>query len=190
MDYPYNLAVLDTANAAVDLAKNIGDVKITEQLPVALQNVLMSEELKVVGLGHSLGGAVWGPLLNQETSPFDELLFYGVNGLIDFDQDNVVANNVHFLFGSEDSVAFADYTSEMFLNFIAPLGVEKSPVEGLYSNSSKNISVQILPEMNHFCIISDRSAGMLPVRYLDGPARVFKPCIEKLVTTINQTVLN
>lgn len=190
VDYPYNLAILDMDNAAIDLARHIKSPKITEQLPLALQNVFMEEQFKVVGLGHSLGGAVWGPLLNQETSPFDALLFYGVNGLIHFNKSNFVADNVHFLFGRDDSVAFSDYSSESFVNFMQPFGVEKSEKAELYRHPSKNVSMQVLPDMTHFCIISDREAGLAPIRFLDGTPRAFKPCIENLVTAINQVTLN
>ncbi len=191
VDYPYNLAIFDKRNTAVELANQLRIVSdVIGLLPVSLRHYLIKaqeeQHLKIVGLGHSLGGAVWGKYLNQEKSPFDTIFFYGVNGLIDFDATDIQADHVHFLFGLEDSVVFSDYEGKSFEKFIASLGVVKKNQS--YWHPSKNMSVQLIKNMTHFSIISDKEAGLLPVRLIDGQARDPKEGILRLLQTVNAVI--
>lgn len=179
--YPIDLAVLERRNTAIEIGKRLQtkDSGFMKHLPTRLQKAIKTQDLDVIGFGHSLGGAVWGKYLHEIKAPFDEMVFYGVDGFIGFNDQALQAEPVHLLFGEDDSVVFDDYQGAAFTNFIGKFGLQKT-TQNIYHHPVYDVSAQVMPELNHFCLISDKKAGLGLVRAQDGTPRPFEPCIKQM----------
>jgi hypothetical protein len=177
VEYPANLAVFEkiigrrnTAYLYATLIKNKEISKIKDLNPRIAAD-LSHLNLPIRLLGHSLGGAVMGDSIFGKDHIFDQIILYGTLSFIQSDNSSeITAANVQILFGENDGLSFSDPKS--FDSFIKKYKFEEVSPRKEYRIANKLHSVQIIPNLNHFCIINDMTAGLGLLRDRDkiGPS--------------------
>ncbi len=160
-----NLAILSPrlpADFAAALRNNLANIG---EIPNAVK-AGQTSDLPFRVLGHSLGGAVLGEESGNANSLFQEILLVGVSRLVK--KPNVARIKVTILLGENDGLAARE-------------GVD------LLAQFFKTSTV-LLPAVNHFCIITDSSAGAADKKAQDRPtAFTSAECVDALVRATTPT---
>lgn len=184
VEYPANLAVFEkiigrenSAYLYASIIKNKETYRIKNlnpQITADLNNLNIPIRL----LGHSLGGAVMGDSIFGEQTIFDQIILYGTLSFIQSgDSDEFTAPNIKILFGLQDGLSFSDKNS--FRDFLKRYHFEEISEGKEYQIPNKEQSIHIIPNLNHFCIINDMTAGLGLLREKDGPGLPPSQCIVK-----------
>jgi hypothetical protein len=152
--------------------------KALQSLPESIKAFYGSASAPVIVFGHSLGGAALGPAIFGNVNPFDTIILYGsATFLKGLGQGAPVAENVASFFGQNENK-----NEETFKNARAELGIENTAdSQGVYRSATGNRSMQIIPELSHFCIISDLKVGQDQIRNSDGVGPAPSVAVKKLV---------
>lgn len=120
--------------------------------------------------GHSMGGAILGNYISEENAIFEHIALYSVNSFVS-NPAKVAVKNLKLFIGSKDGLMLRDQEAQ-----------EKvKRVEALLS-----IQRVTLPELNHFCIISDDSVVDPSYREKDFSTNLTsKQCIAALTESLD-----
>lgn len=136
LDNPGDLPI-QAITLAADLATAVRTkIETIQGLPPSLKTPA-TQALPLRAMGHSLGGAVLGAEIGNRASLFQDIILIGVSRLVT--TPTVPAVKVTMLLGERDGLA------------------ARSAVDQLAAKL--NTQTQLIPGVNHFCIISDPNAG-------------------------------
>ncbi|MCP4744893.1 MAG: hypothetical protein GY874_01955 [Desulfobacteraceae bacterium] len=188
VQYRTDLAFWEAIDARNGSAGNLA-VLIKEQrlnningLPESVVKFYANRSTPVVVFGHSLGGAVLGKNIFGHSNPFDHIILYGVNSFIKAPwQKTPIAENVAAFIGSNDTLVIDDKEK-----VLAELSIHNVPdTQKIYRSDKDNRTLQILDDLNHFCIISDINAGPDAMWGSDGegpaPSMAVKLLVDQLI---------
>ena len=130
-------------------------------------------------LGHSLGGAALGSLVYSAENPFDHSIFYGTSSFIKPNNPSLNENvRISFLFGENQGTMISK--PQVIQEFSDEFRISEKSSNGLSSKDGLR-TLQVVPELNHFCVISDLTVGDKSRREGDGSGPKPSECAEKLV---------
>jgi hypothetical protein len=169
--YSGNLAFLESIDfrkpSYLNLANlikknNVGQI---QGLLPSVESFYSDQDAPVVVFGHSLGGAALGPVLFGDENPFDTIILSGVTSFMKSPfHDAVQADDVHLFFGANESKTEEDYQKAL-----DQLSIGHEPGEdGIYRADGSNRTMELIDDLNHFCIISDMNVGSQSKRDGDG----------------------
>lgn len=146
LDNPGDLPI-QAVTLAADLAKALRtNPENIRGLPAPLKTPAI-QSLPLRAMGHSLGGAVLGAEIGNRASLFQDIILIGVSRLVTTPETPAV--NVTMLLGERDGLAV------------------RSAVDQLAAKL--NTQTQLLPGVNHFCIITDPNVGAPDKKAQDLP---------------------
>jgi hypothetical protein len=118
---------------------------------------------RITILAHSLGGAALGKASGADNSPINRMIFYGVDSLVS--KPNRPTVDVELYYGEHDGLMSADKIDDLALFYSTP--------------------ANIIPDLNHFCIITDPEAGSRTLRDKDGKTPLtHEQCLKTLLDAI------
>jgi pimeloyl-ACP methyl ester carboxylesterase len=146
LDNPGDLPI-QAITLAADLAAAVRTkIETIQGLPPSLKTPAI-QALPLRAMGHSLGGAVLGAEIGSKTSLFQDIILIGVSRLVTTPEAPAV--KVTMLLGERDGLA------------------ARSAVDQLAAKL--NTQTQLIPGVNHFCIITDPNAGAPDKKAQDLP---------------------
>ena len=175
--YPFNYAISEIPifhdNSAVNLAGIIKNknADVINSLPKIIKDFLKNNQ-KVSVIGHSLGGAVLGTAIFGDSNPFDNIILYGTTSFIEGwgNEPPAKADNIASFIGKKDALCISDEKKIDALKDVLELS-QGTDDGGIQRSSRTNRYLEILNDLNHFCIISDKNEGSSSIRKKDkiGP---------------------
>ncbi len=163
LDNPNDLPV-QAISLAPDWATSF---KKDHQLIQGMPDELKARNLKnlpLLAMGHSLGGAVLGSEIGNDTTLFQEIILIGVSRLVA--TPDRPRTKVSLLLGEKDGLASRSSVDQLAARF--------------------NTQTIILPGVNHFCIISDPNAGAPDKKAQDLPTDLSREeCVARVVNAID-----
>jgi predicted esterase len=157
-----------------------GELEQFQNLAPEIKTELQTQNLPIRFFGHSLGGAILGDAIFKGTSPFDQVILYGTLSFIQTTQSTVVSiPNLQMLVGEHDGLSLN--SPDALSNFLSKYGfTEKvSPLEHRIPETLH--SLQVIPNLNHFCIVSDMTSGYSLFKSQDLPGPTPSECIPDFV---------
>lgn len=181
VEYVQNLAILEPfENSAVHLAERLksGDLYfLSEGL-----KALLPDSAEIIALGHSLGGAILGKDLFSPEPVFDRFLLVGTSSFVKPIFNRVKANSEVRLFVGSEENSLKDEELMAKLRTEFDLNMEEGDV---LMNEDGSQSLEVVPGLNHFCIITDSDAGVRRLRDADGSTALStEVCIDRLVKAL------
>ncbi|MCP4133768.1 MAG: hypothetical protein GY754_22560 [bacterium] len=169
--YPTDLAFWESMDhregSAVNLATLIKDKQLDEinGLSSAAADFYSAGSSPMIVLGHSLGGAALGSLIFDDPYPFDNIILYGVTSFIKMPwQNSPAADSVDLFIGINELK-----TSKKINKVLTELSINlEADADGIHRSSGSNRTFEFIPELSHFCIISDMQVGSSSKREKDG----------------------
>jgi alpha-beta hydrolase superfamily lysophospholipase len=165
VEYAQNIAVLPlpgNSRAAITIARAVHNRSLLG-LPAQVAAAL-NTGLPVLGLGHSMGGAVLGSYGASPETPFDRLALYGTSQLVETPAD--VAVPVLILHGENDGLVTAERLETLARHF--------------------DTTPQPVPLVNHFCIVDDPEAGNPDYRARDRATPLnHDECVDAVVAGLD-----
>jgi pimeloyl-ACP methyl ester carboxylesterase len=136
LDNPGNLPI-QALTLAADLAKALRtNPESLRGLPPSLKTPAI-QSLPLRAMGHSLGGAVLGAEIGNRSSLFQDIILIGVSRLVTTPETPAV--KVTMLLGEKDGLAARGAVDQLAAKL--------------------KTQTQLIPGVNHFCIITDPNAG-------------------------------
>jgi alpha-beta hydrolase superfamily lysophospholipase len=162
LDNPGDLPI-QAVSLAADLATAIRTrIETIQGLPPSLKTAAV-QSLPLRAMGHSLGGAVLGAEIDRQTSLFQEIILIGVSRLITTPTRPVM--KITMLLGEKDGLA------------------ARSAVDQLAAKL--NTQTQLIPGVNHFCIITDPNAGAPDKKAQDLPTDLTRDqCVARVASLL------
>jgi hypothetical protein len=189
--YPLDLAILERLTLRENSAYSLGLLLARQQvaelhgLPGELAAALQQRKLPLKVLGHSLGGAILGDMLFKDGSPFDQVVLYGTSSFFKTtSRSKLEVPAFYAFFGQNDGLSLE--TAAKVDAFRQQLEVTEVVDAARYKAKDKPFFVEIVPELNHFCIISDMTAGSAKLRGKDREGPVPSSCVSALVARMQE----
>ncbi len=183
VQHPSDLAILDIVSGRGNAAVRLARLLKTAALADADMDLSALATKPVSLFGHSLGGATLSReiLQNPEQDYADRIVLYGTAELVNFARDSSVENRPLALFFGE-----ADRLSEANIpGFIQDFGFDDPDSFALQrSQKFPDIVYQRLEGLNHFCIVSDQTAGSAVLKLADGNGKEPPVCIDRLLDSM------
>ena len=140
---------------------------------------LIENDLPIRLFGHSLGGAVMGDSIFGQDLVFDQIILYGTLSFIQsHESQKITASDVQFLVGENDGLSINNATD--LTNFIEKYQFTKTTQNGEYRIEGTPHSFQLIPDLSHFCIVNDMTAGLDFLRKRDHEGPSPQACIHRL----------
>jgi hypothetical protein len=183
--YPRDLALWDQLSRrmvgalAFGWILRAGDLRELEGMPPPLLARYREVDLPLRVLGHSLGGAVLSRAVFAGEDPFDAIVLYGTTSFIRWPGGRVRARRLHALLGRQDGLSLRG--PEDFARYQRLLGATESVAESRFRSPDRRVTLEILPELNHFGLVTDRDVGVRSLRLRDGPGLPPEETIARLV---------
>lgn len=187
--YPLDLAILEgrgDENTAISLARSLRKGRVLKGIPSDLQSYYPNVNPLIV-FGHSLGGAVLGDLLHAEDNPFDHTIFYGTSLFLNLGNNPLnEGSKISFLFGENERSVNRE--NSIIENYAQKFDITNETLTGLESADGLR-RLQVVPSLNHFCIISDLQVGVKQLRLLDGIGPSPSQCASLLLDFLTKNTL-
>jgi len=193
--YPLDYAIVEKItlrnNSAFNLAGILrsGNLEKLKGVPAELVDYYKGHpDHPIIGFGHSLGGAILGGAIYGEENPFTRIVLYGTSSFVKSKEDTQVrAKQLTLLFGSEDGLTIK--SGDDFKTHCGLLGNTNESQPGLCKVEGTELMARLIPELNHFCIISDMSVGVKDKKEQDRTGLTPSLCIERLVDEMTRMEL-
>jgi hypothetical protein len=189
--YPLDLAILERLTLRENSAYSLGLLLARQQvaelhgLPDELAAALQQRKLPLKVLGHSLGGAILGDMLFKDWSPFDQVVLYGTSSFVKTtSRSKLEVPALYAFFGQNDGLSME--TAAKVDAFRQELGVTEVVDATRYKAKDKAFFVEIVPELNHFCVVSDMTAGSAKLKGKDREGPVPSSCVAALVARMQE----
>jgi hypothetical protein len=189
--YPLDLAILERLTLRENSAYSLGLLLARQQLaelhglPDELAAALQQRKLPLKVLGHSLGGAILGDMLFKDGGPFDQVVLYGTSSFVKTtSRSKLEVPAFYAFFGQNDGLSLETPAKVDALR--QQLGVTEVVDASRYRAKDKPFYVEVVPELNHFCVISDMTAGSAKQKGRDREGPVPSRCVSALVAKMQE----